>query len=352
MSFPAILGKKKRPPNLSAVTNGSVSGIVDATGLGFHPNGNFVAVATAYSSTQITVWSWNGTTTIAKVAEVSLTTSEVYCVRWHQNGNYLAVNVRNIDVGGGSIKVYSWNGSNALTLAASITISPAEFQNFPYAVDWHPSGNFLSGAIYSNHGRTTVAVYSWNGSNTLTAVATVATGSPEIACVWSPSGNYLYTGGSQSGKGVKIYSWNGSNALTEVAYYNTGNYPDISCWTSDDAYLFVPQPTTTTSLYVFKFDGSSLVNKQTLNLGLSGYEARIYKDKLVSWAGYQATPGTPGYYLKLYTFDRTSETLTEVSHLSYTGYGLEAVEFNPSGTYIAVAGCGAGFSLGMVKIYS
>jgi WD40 repeat protein len=320
--------KKISRPSLTDVTSGNSGG--NAYGVDFHPNSNFIAVNGVSTNKELAVWSWNGSTTIAEVETVNLGSNSYCTSTWHPNGNYLAVSIYNAT---GSVQVYSWNGTDTLTQVATLNVSEAK------DIAWHPNGNYLALSTYNT--AAAVKIYSWNGTDTLTEVENLNTGVGSRDLKWSPSGNYLYVGSTLANKQIAVYSWNGTDTLAEVAAYNlTSDYAGKAAWSSDEAYLFVPTTPVAKTLLSFAFDGSSLTLKQTINAGQNGQQCVLWNDRYLALAAANAaSPGTAAY-LKLYKFNRATETLTEIDTLSYDGSGLLGIDFQSNGRYLAMGAYG------------
>lgn len=338
MSIAAVIAQKTRRVNLTDVTSANEGGA--GYSIKFHPNDNFIACGGNSTSKQLAIFSWNGVDTISEVETVDFSGTVAYSVVWHPNGNYLAT-ARNSATG--SITVYSWNGSDTLTSVATVDID-----SYARWVDWNPSTNYL--AVANTNTSLGVQVYAWNGSNSLTLAKTVNLSAACHEIRWSPDGTKVAVGSQASGKSLIIYGWNGSNDLTELASYN-GNEPQSVVWSSDGAYLFAAESTATTTVRVYYFNGSSLTLKQTINLGLTGFDIAIFNDRYVAVVGYQGSV-TSGSYVKLYKFSRATESLTEVDELTYTAYGALGVGFSKYGTFMGIGMYGeTNKTIRIAKIY-
>jgi WD40 repeat protein len=296
-----------------------------AYGVKFSPNQNFIAVTGQSTGKSLAVWSWNKLDTITEVETVNVASNFCVLNDWHPNGNFLAVAVYSAT---GSVRVYSWNGTDTLTEVESLNVAEG------FSVDWHPSGDYLAFTTYDTSA--SIKIYSWNGTDTLTEVESLNTGVASKGCKWSNSGNFLYIGSPLANKQVAVYSWNGTDTLTEAATYSESNEYVNACWYSDDSYLFVAHRDGPASLEVYAFNGTdTLTNKQTIDTGFNGYGVDIFDDKYVVAAAYSTGVETNAY-LKLYTFNITTEQLTLKDSISYNARGCLDLNFSKNGKFLAV----------------
>jgi WD40 repeat protein len=292
----------------------------------FTPNNTHIASCGNSTNKQLVIYSWNGSNTLSEACVVNVG-SLVQSCSWHPNGNYLATAI-NTSGGTNSLDVFSWNGTNTLT-----SVTTKNLDGGARWVDWHPSTEHLAVVARSTISQD-IGIYEWNGSNTLTIKESLALGAAHYCCTWSPDGDYIAIGSQLSNKSLVVYSWDGVDTLTEEAAYN-GNLPSSVVWTSDGAYLFTAETTTTTTIRSYYFNGSSLTLKQTINLGLTGFDIHIFNDTYVVAVGYGASV-TSVACVKLYSFDVGTETLTLVDDLTYTAYGSLAVRFDSTGKYLGI----------------
>ncbi len=321
------LGDGRRAVNLTEVTYAYTGVAADWYGCDIKPSNDYVAISGTATTQNLTVYSWDGKASLTEVAQVDYGAPDFYTCEWHPTSSHIAVNITDTSK---SVSVYSFTGGNTLTNVAYQAMGGSGAS----MVAWHPSGNYLAASAYTTSNN--IKVYSWNGTDTLTEVESISTGANAYTVSWAPSGDYLLSTGPLSTKEIQVYSWNGTDTLTEVASYNNSTVTPYECsWTSDDAYVFVGCPSTTASLKVFAFSGSALTLKQTINAGLNGYSSDIYMDKYLAEVYYRTGSGTETF-LRYYSFNRTTETLTEVDTWSVTAVGLGSVSFNKWGTYLAV----------------
>ena len=340
----AFAHKRKRP-NLTSVTSG-YTGVGDGSyDVSIKPSNDYISVGADGNTHTLSVWSWNGSSTISEVAYID-STPDVYSCTWHPTTSHIAVNFA---AATDTIAIYSFTGGNTLTKVASANVSGA----VGWSTSWHPSGNYVALAAYNTTAG--IKVFSWNGTDTLTEVESLTTTAYQTDVVWSPDGTYLGTTHSDSGssKGITIYSWNGTDTLTAAGTYSTGTtQPGYGmAWTSDNKYIFIANDSTTSSLYLFSYNGSALTLKQTINASMYGYDTDIFKDRLIA-AVFYATSAASAAYLKLYHFDRVTETITLVSSFTSNTKGYLSVDFNDAGTYLAIGTNGeTNKSLYIISVY-
>lgn len=331
--------------NLTAVTSGYLGAAGNGIDVNFSPNESFISVGSNTASNQLSVWSWNGSSTIANVETLNIG-SDVPAAKWHSNGNYLAAIISNAT---NSVTIYSWNGTDTLTPVETVNIT-----NGASYCDWHPNGNYLAVTNYNTSAA--IKVYSWNGTDTLTEVETINISQAAYYCRWSNDGNFLYVGSAYANKGISIWSWNGTDTLTEAASYNladlTAHYGRRAVWYSDDSYIFIGRSELTAGIYVFAWNGSNtLTFKQAINAGYWGLGIDLFADKYLI-AGLGSAGSATDSFLRLYTFNKDDEELTEKDTLSYTANGINSLVFSKSGKYLAIGMfTETNITLRIVKLY-
>lgn len=234
---------------------------------------------------------------------------------FHPNNNFIAV------VGESTSKqlaVWSWNGST--TVSEVETIDAGSWLN---SVSWHPNGNFLATAEY-NDSTNSIVVYSWNGTDTLTAVETAAITGGATGCKWSPNGNFLATGSYNTSESINVYSWNGTDTLTLVETINLGVWNFAALWSPDGNYLAACPYNTTKDLIVYSWNGSDTLTEvasyNTSGSGVAFYTPRWLYSGANTYISFAGNGSTQSVITLL--FNGSTLTLKDTQNLGAGARGL------------------------------
>lgn len=316
------------PINLNSVET------IDSTGNAYTSQFNpvsdgFIATCGTMTNKQVIVYSWNGTDTLAEVETVN-TGNTTVGMDWHPDGDFLAWN--EIGDSTNSLNVYSWNGSDTLASADVVAITGGAGS----ACHWHPNGNFI--AVNKVGAPQVIQVYSWNGTDTLTLAEEQAYSNDIYDMQWSPSGSFLAVVGTDANNEIQVYSWNGSDTLAFVDDYDMGGVSATHVvWSSDNSYLFVSDtdggdPGT---LWAFGFDGTNITLADSISNGTKGIRGiALYNDQYIA-TGIDRGSAASQVVLELYSWTVGTETLTLVDDYTTNARGMNMINFNSTGTYIA-----------------
>lgn len=221
---------------------------------------------------------------------------------WNFNDNYVASGSENS--GTAELVIYYFDGS---TLTNTKSVEQGAIVN---SVHWHPTQNYLAVARDGASGNE-FQVYNFNVSNgslTLTASADYAANDAK-AVEWHKSGNFVVVGTSNNAKEIVVYSFN-----------------DITGATSE------------------KF-AVNLSPDRDVNIGAMSFSPG--GNLLAVGVDFNATVGANE--LLVYSFNNGNGALTINSGID-ADVGIEALDWNPTGTYIAAGTFGS--SSGDLRIYA
>jgi len=261
-----------------------------------------------------------------------------YKVRFSPNNSYIAC------VGNSSAKqiaMFSWNGKD--TIAEITTVNTGQTC---IGVSWHPNGNFIAVANY--YSTNSIQVYSWNGS-ALSAVASKNL-NPVAYCVsWHPNGNFLAISSGVSTQSVIVYSWNGTDTLTAVCTLNLGATSHACNWSPDGTYLAVGSEKSGHFTAVYSWNGTDTLTE------VAYYNSGSTTDLLgMAWTTdnaylFTADANSTSTTFRTYAFSGSALTLKQTINAGLTAYDIGI--FNDR----YVVGCAIGGSVtsgAYVKYYS
>lgn len=287
----------------------------------FHPDGDFVALGhVAGGSDEITIYSWDGTT-LTSVETVNIGIN-VLNVKWHQNGNYLAVALAATT---NEIRIYSWNGTDTLTSVETIDTDAC------YGLSWHPNGNYLAVGKYTASAQ--LEIYSWNGFDTLASVETIDVSENVYNCEWSHCGAYLASCGVTK---MQVYEWNGTDTLTLKDTETLASWSQGIEWSIDDDFVFFSGEDATKTIVAYEFDGTNLTERDYETLSPANSTGLVMsKGGGTLFATTYGGSDASDEYLFAYTWDATAKTLTQSSSLTWNGKGLVKTSISPDNKYLA-----------------
>jgi len=303
--------------------------LISGNFLTWAPNSSFVAAVSSAPALQ--VFSFNGTSTHAKVG-ATLTTglNSPYSVSWSPNGSYLAIG----NEGNNSLQLFTFSATSTPTIAAS---GNPVFTNTGatglVGASWSPNGNYLAAIDYTNN---ILQVYAFSGGAFTQVGGNATTGTNPTTVSWHPSGNYI-TVSSNGTSTAQTFSFNGYSTPTLSAGGGaTGlSNPNCGVWSPNGNYFaVVNQSSTTLQAFSWPYNtptriGTSLATGTT--------------PKSVTWSPnglYLATVATNGgsNQLQAWSFSTTSTpTAAALGSAVTTGAGPQSVAFSPNGNYLAVA---------------
>lgn len=329
---------------ITDVLSGGGSSTTNTNSLSWHPNSKYIAIIAASGpDAGVYIYSFNGTT-LTQVVYNNVQFGYAYTCKWDITGNYLCVTYSG---GTYSAIIYQWNGTNSLTQVAQIVNPGGGNYNCCTGAAWHPSGNFLAltwDSFNLSVDRTSIEIYSWNGSNTL---GLVASGIPAsgfsigwtFSPCWNPAGTFL-AANSQWGYGTysaQVWAWNGSNSITladSKAYnYGGGN----CCWTRDGKTVFFGVGDPTYTIVALSWNGTALNQLSYItgpNSDWVGVVSLNACDQYV-FVGFSFTLSTNAVEF-IYKWNSATNTFSLVSSgSSLNTYGAQIVAFSPNNKYVA-----------------
>jgi len=233
-------------------------------------------------------------------------------------------------------------------------LSAANFGSGPatsYAVDISPGGDYVVVGGEPTTEGFEIKVFAFDGSN-FTQVTTASHGNTIRSVKWHPTDDYIAVGGLMAGDGkvVRVYDFSMST-LQEVAstgtatiettysvdWHPTGDYLATGGQTNGD-------PSTGSGgageIAVFGFDGSSLLTVTSADHGTGDVEEDFSVD-FNSTGSYLAVGGasaSDGNEVRVYSFNGSTLTNLPGSEVSIDDGTIYAVQWSHFGNYLAAGG--------------
>lgn len=331
---------------ITDVLSGGGSSTASTAELSWHPSSNYIAIIASSGPTAgVYVYSFNGTT-LTQVTYNNIQFGYAYSCNWDTTGNYLCVTYSGST---NAAIIFQWNGTNTLTQVTQIVNTGGGSNNACVGCAWHPSGNFLAltwDSFSASIDRTSIEIYSWNGSNTL---ALVASGSPSsgltlgwtFSPVWNPAGTFL-AATSQWGYGTysaQIWAWNGSNSIT-LADSKSYNYGGGSCgWSRDGRTVFFGVGDPTYTVIALSWNGTNLTQLSYITAVNPDWVGVVSVNACGDYVfvGFSSTTYTPTRIVEfIYKWNSSTNTFTlSSSGSAINTYGAQVVAFSPDNKYVA-----------------
>jgi len=301
--------------------------------LDWNPNDNYVASGSEQSNNQeLVIYYFDGSTlTTTKTVEEGV---QINSVNWHPTKNFLAVGENS--GANPEFQVYNFNVSNgSLTLTGSGEYGSTDAM----AVAWHSSGNFVEVGTDSKTSKQIISYAVNNSTGAVTEKFSVSLSGKQAvglgAMRFSPGGNLLAVGVASDGAKdpeLLVYSFN-NGILALNSSFAVGTSVLNLDWSPTGTYIAVgtgnnPQ------LRIYAHHAAS----NTITLVTSVTAATV---NAVAWdqtgqylaVGYE---GVPGPHIRVYFFDKSHGTLTDVGTLpapnTDDNYG---VRFSHNNSYLA-----------------
>jgi WD40 repeat protein len=191
---------------------------------------------------------------------------------------------------------------------------------------WSPSGRYCAVGNTSSTG--SIKIYKVEGS-AFTEVESFDHGAQVISLSWHPTGNFLAASGAvgTGSKSLHVFSFENEN-LTEVASHASGNNLYGCHWNYDGTWLATGE-LSTGNVYVYSFNSITKILGAPVTAATHGVGLWMVKwsfdGKHILAAGHDAGAGVSNTRIRLYSFNSTAVTLTEItacrSDLGDTGSG-------------------------------
>jgi len=265
------------------------------------------------------------------------TYGEIMCVRWHPSSYLLAV--CRASVSGDDFLMYESDANGDLTKKDGIYLNGSG-----YAVDWHPTGDWV--AVGQSNTANEIAVYAVSATGIITepAVAIVNLDNSRVVqtqtLVWDQTGNYLAVGLNQSSGNadVIVYEFNQSSpSLTPNASVETGSTVLAVSWNKQNQTILAVglEGSSGQLLRIYEHDssGGTLTqrdSKSDLNANIRSLAWHPQGDILA--LGKNAT--TTDELLFYFYNSLTKKLSDEVASFDYAN-PVEALSWSPDGNYIA-----------------
>jgi hypothetical protein len=167
----------------------------------------------------------------------------------------------NFEANSGGANVYV-GGFNAGTVTPNIASSGTLNTISPQALQWIDNAHFIAGLT----GAPQLEVFNFNGTNTVTLVATSTLGNTVTAVAPAHFNGYVGVGLTGSTTNIRVYQYNGTNAITQVASIAESVAVNSMDWSTTGSFLSVGLATSNTEsqIRVYYF------NPTTLTLTLTG----------------------------------------------------------------------------------
>ncbi len=285
--------------------------------------------------------------------------TSVASLAWSPDGQYVSVGGFNFfDPVTEALFIYQFDRSNEM-LTEIIALTPSGVGNTDLVsmTSWSPDGNYLAVGLFALSGTGPVLfLYRFDKvAQTLTLVdsAKDAAVSDQVnAGRWSPDGNYLAIGGSfATGGPLVVYNFNRSTEkLTEVDSASPDGIANSSIvslsWSPDGQFLAVglddSSQTLANELFIYTFNRTT----QTLTQVDARTPSAISNTNVVKTVDWSPN----GHYLViggvmdsdqdifLYQFNRATEQLTQVASASpgNSNNVVNSIDWSPDGTYLAI----------------
>lgn len=294
----------------------------------------YIAVSSqASSSTELRVFYFDGATlTQTQALELARNTRTL---QWNPKTNHLAYGR---DGGSGSeLFVNLLNASNG-------SFANTDTRNFNnndvLSLAWHPSGNFLAAAIDDNARE--VVTYSFNSTTGLLTDITpsgVINLNPNRSVAryglsWSPGGNYLAIGTSNSsatGAAEFLVCTFNPTSLTITTSVDIGNSVTALDWSPTGTYIAVAVSSTAVRLYQHVLSPQSLQQVTTATITESNVIESVNWDSTGTYLLVGVQNGVNSQ-LRVYYFDKSALTFSLLSS-NVTNSAIEAVRWSHSGNY-------------------
>lgn len=294
-------------------------------------------------------------------------TCTVYALAWNTRGDVLAVGGTAPGNGAGG---FGDVNEIRLYLVSNSSFTPLTSLRYGSSVNafaWNTDGRYLavggSGAVsgggFSNTDE--LRVYSFDGS-TLTAAESMVYGTSIQSIKWSPCGKYVAVGGSGAVSGggfantneLRIYRFDDANILTSVTSKAYGDVIKCLSWHPSGRFLAVGGEgaangsgdfSNNNEIRVYSFDGSSLSAVTSQDYG-SGVESLEWNPDglFLAVGGFGAGNGLGGFSdeneLRVYSFDGSSlDALTSKDFGIIDDNGIiNSLSWDSSGRHLVVAG--------------
>lgn len=186
--------------------------------IAWHSSGNYLIITSNYTGAEIRLYSFSTSSGIASVQLLGTTPDSVTsgdAMAWNSAGTYFAVGAQQA-ASVNTLAVYSFNGSNTIALAAG-----AQIGQTVEALDWNPTYTSYIAIGLSTGGTETIRLYQFNSPSTLVEKTSARVGETQIvnAMQWSPDGTKLLVG-LQTGTGTefRVYTFNATTLTLTFAY--------------------------------------------------------------------------------------------------------------------------------------
>jgi len=258
----------------------------------------------------------------------SAQSSIVYSCDWSYDDTFVAIGLANSSYN--NLKIYAFNNPT-LTFKDSELLSNASVGD----ISWHPSKHLLA-AITSSRTGNDFFVYEVNPTTgALTFKSGIDLFASGYAIDWHPSGNFIAVGKSTSTQEIAIYEVDaqGNINATPVATYNTDAAVSSRalCWNNDGTYLAIGLSSyAVNELLVLAF------NQETETLSFDCAKNLCYSVLSVAWS--KISPqflavGLAIYYgadgLRIYEFDPDLSILTQRATKTVDDY-VRALDWSPT----------------------
>ena len=335
-------------PSLNFVTDilaGGAGSTTTTISLAWHPSSKFVAMIGYGGPTAgLYIFSFNGTS-LTQVTYSNV--ASPYSCNWDKTGNYLCVTY---SLGTNSVVIYQWDGVNTLTQVTQITNTGGNY-NACVGCAWHPQGNYLAltwDSFSTLVDRTSVTIYSWNGSNTLSLVASAVPASGftigwSFYPTWNPAGTFLAAvgQGGYNQNAVQMWAWNGSNSITLVdsKSYSGGYGGFTTGWSRDGKTVFYGLWDTVKTILAFSWNGTSLTLLNSIAGGSGKSKGYLSVNACGNYifVGFSDQSVNSSRILEyIYEWSSSTNTFTlKSSGTAIASYGPVSVGFSPDDKYVA-----------------
>lgn len=277
----------------------------------------------------------------------------VYTIDWSYDDNYLALGTAL--QASAELRIYPFDGTifgTAVTLETGVTINQLRWQ--PLA----PMPYYFVTATTSD-----LRAYQFTPGlpGTITETSTIVTGNICYAVAWHPNGDKVIVSKNDTSSELEIYNFSGGTLSPTgiTANIDPNRTPQLRAldWeTVSGEYVAVgvSRDGTNPELLIYKYDGSSLTLLSSASIFYN--DAAITAVTSVKWShdGSLLAVGLNGSSerLRMYSFDRTAETLTELtSYRIGEASTVYAINWNNDDSRLAVGrGTGITYQLRLFKV--